>query len=111
MDVSGSVDLFSGGSSSASSGTSGGNTTGGLGASLNLSGAQIRGHTINDGLDAQETAALFSNILGNTTKQASKAISNTWDNITNSNGFKIAFIGIGALIAWYFIKKKRSRKR
>ena len=128
----GTGDLFSGGGSSATSGTGGSNKTGGLGAAIDLSGATIQGHTINDGLDAKETANLFNSIINNVateaeskisnafnttkadlsnaindTKQSvSKSITNFWSNLQNSNGFKIAFILIGALIAWHFLKKK-----
>ena len=100
----------------AESGTSGANTTGGLGSSLDLSNATIQGHTINDGLDAQETAYLFNSILNNTantiTQGASNAVNNVKNsisNITNSTGFKVAIIGITAFIA-YKLFFKRGKK-
>lgn len=93
----------------AESGTSGANTTGGLGSSLDLSNATIQGHTINDGLDAQETAQLFNAILGNTANTIAQGASNAVNNITNSTGFKVAIVGITAFIA-YKLFFKRGRK-
>ena len=92
----------------AESGTSGANTTGGLGSSLDLSNATIQGHTINDGLDAKETAQLFNAILGNTANTIAQGASNAVNNITNSTGFKVAIVGITAFIAYkLFFKKGR----
>ena len=92
----------------AESGTSGANTTGGLGSNLDLSNAVIQGHTINDGLDAKETAQLFNAILGNTANTIAQGASNAVNNITNSTGFKVAIVGITAFIAYkLFFKKGR----
>lgn len=102
------LDAFNGGDSTSQSGTGGSNTTGGLGASLDLSGAVIQGHTINDGLDARETAQLFNSILGNTANTLAQGASNAVNNLTNSNTFKMAIIGIGAYIGYkLFFKKGR----
>lgn len=106
MSVGVNASAFNGGSSSSTSSTGGSNSTGGLGASLDLTGATIQGHTINDGLDAQETAQLFSSILNNTANSIAKGASNTINNITSSTGFKVAVIGIVGLIAYKFFFKK-----
>ena len=111
----GTGDIFSGGDASAGTATAGDNRNTGIGASLDLSGAHIQGHTINDGLDAQETAYLFNSILNNTastiTQGASNAVNsvkNSISNITNSTGFKVAIVGITAFIAYkLFFKKDR----
>ena len=112
----GTGDIFSGGDASAGTATAGDNKNTGIGASLDLSGAHIQGHTINDGLDAQETAYLFSSILNNTastiTQGASNAVNsvkNSISNITNSTGFKVAIVGIAAFIA-YKLFFKRGKK-
>ena len=111
----GDISAFSGGDASAGGATAGDNRNTGIGASLDLSGAHIQGHTINDGLDAQETAYLFNSILNNTantiTQGASNAVNNVKNsisNITNSTGFKVAIVGITAFIAYkLFFKKGR----
>ena len=112
----GDISAFSGGKASAGSSTGGDNKNTGIGASLDLSGAHIQGHTINDVLDAQETAYLFNSILNNTantiTQGASNAVNNVKNsisNITNSTGFKVAIVGIAAFIA-YKLFFKRGRK-
>lgn len=104
----GNLDAFNGGDSTSQSGTGGSNSTGGLGASLDLSGATIQGHTINDGLDARETAQLFNAILGNTANTLAQGASNAINNVTNSNTFKMVVIGVGAYIGYkLFFKKGR----
>lgn len=105
----GDISAFSGGKASAGSSTGGDNKNTGIGASLDLSGAHIQGHTINDGLDAQETAQLFNAILGNTANTIAQGASNAVNNITNSTGFKVAIVGITAFIA-YKLFFKRGRK-
>ncbi|MDE6886178.1 MAG: hypothetical protein K2P17_03980 [Helicobacteraceae bacterium] len=100
------VSAFNGGSSSSTSSTGGTTSTGGLGASLDLSGATIQGHTINDGLDAKETAQLFNSILNNTANTIAQGASNTLNNITSSTGFKVIIIGIVGFIAYKFFFKK-----
>lgn len=102
------MDLSSTITSKASSGTQGENTTGGLGSSLDLSNASIQGHTINDGLNAQETAMLFSSIAGNAINSISNGASNILSNITNSNIYKIAIIAIVAFVGYklFFNKGK-----
>ena len=105
----GTGDIFSGGDASAGTATAGDNRNTGIGASLDLSGAHIQGHTINDGLDAQETAQLFNAILGNTANTIAQGASNAVNNITNSTGFKVAIVGITAFIA-YKLFFKRDRK-
>ena len=112
----GTGDIFSGGDASAGTATAGDNRNTGIGASLDLSGAHIQGHTINDGLDAQETAYLFNSILNNTESTIEQGVSNAVNNtrnsisnITNSTGFKVAIVGITAFIA-YKLFFKRGRK-
>ena len=105
----GTGDIFSGGDASAGTATAGDNRNTGIGASLDLSGAHIQGHTINDGLDAQETAQLFNAILGNTANTIAQGASNAVNNITNSTGFKVAIVGITAFIA-YKLFFKRGKK-
>ena len=101
------MDMSSKITSSASSSTEGDNTTGGLGASLNLSNANIQGHTINDGLNAQETAMLFNNIAGNAVNSISNRASNIFNNITNSNIYKITIIAIVAFVGYKLFFNKR----
>lgn len=103
----GDINLMGGGDAKSSSSTSGNNRNEGIGASLDLSGAIIQGHTINDGLDAQETAQLFNGILGNTANVVVQGVNNTLDNITNSTGFKLAIVGIAAFITYKIFSKKR----
>ena len=104
------MDMSSKITSTASSGTDGDNTTGGLGASLNLSNANIQGHTINDGLNAQETAMLFNSIAGNAVNSISNRASNIFNNITNSNAFKVAVVGIVAFVAYKIFFNKRNKR-
>lgn len=102
----GDINLMGGGDATAGSSTSGDNRNTGIGASLDLSGANIQGHTINDGLDAQETAYLFNAILNNTANTIAKGASNAVDNIKSSTGFKIAIVAIAGFIAYKFFFKK-----
>ena len=103
----GDISLMSGGDATSGASTSGNIRNDGIGASLDLSGAWIQGHTINDGLDAQETAYLFDAILGNTANTVVRGVNNTLDNITNSTGFKLAIVGISAFIIYTLFSKKR----
>lgn len=67
----------------------------------------ISGHTINDGLDAQDTAYLFSSIAGNAVTSLSTNAKKVWTSFINSTGFKIAMVSIGALVAYFIFFKKR----
>lgn len=109
----GDIGLMSGGNSSASGtiGDSGGGNLGtnSLGTNLDLSNLQsIQGHTIYDGLDAQETAQLFSAIVGNASASLSNNAASVWRSFINSNGLKWFMLGVGALIAYFmFFRRKR----
>lgn len=107
----GDIGLMSGGSSGASgsTGDSGGGNLGtnSLGTNLDLSNLQsIQGHTIYDGLDAQETAQLFNSILGNASNQISSNAASIWRSFINSDGLKYFMLGMGALIAYLIFFKK-----
>lgn len=98
-----------GGKATSSSGATANNdTSGSFNTTLDLSSLQtISGHTINDGLDAQETATLFSAIAGNAVTSLSNNARSVWNTFLNSTGFKVGMISVGALIAYFLFYKKR----
>lgn len=67
----------------------------------------ISGHTINDGLDAQDTAYLFSSIAGNAVTSLSTNAKKVWTSFINSTGFKIAMVSVGMLVAYFIFLRKR----
>lgn len=69
----------------------------------------ISGHTINDGLDAQDTAYLFSAIAGNAVEGLSTNAKKVWTSFINSTGFKLAMVSIGMLVAYFIFFRKRGR--
>lgn len=69
----------------------------------------ISGHTINDGLDAQDTAYLFSAIAGNAVEGLSTNAKKAWTSFINSTGFKLAMVSIGMLVAYFIFFRKRGR--
>lgn len=98
-----------GGKATSSSGATANNEAGGsFNTNLDLSSLQtISGHTINDGLDAQETATLFSAIAGNAVTSLSNNAKSVWNTFLNSTGFKIGMVSVGALIAYFLFFRKR----
>lgn len=98
-----------GGKAESSSGAGANNeASGSFNTNLDLSSLQtISGHTINDGLDAQETATLFSAIAGNAVTSLSNNAKSVWNTFLNSTGFKVGMISLGALIAYFLFFKKR----
>lgn len=98
-------DAKSGGTNLASNEASGSFNT-----NLDLSSLQtISGHTINDGLDAQETATLFSAIAGNAVTSLSNNAKSVWNTFINSTGFKIGMACLGGLIAYFLFFRKGRR--
>ena len=109
----GTGDLFSGGSASGTTSQSASLAQGNVGATLDLSSLQsIQGHTINDGLTANEAlsfASLIAQTASNSTSSATQAVTSSISTTINSV-LKSPLVLAGAGVALFFIVFKLLKK-